>query len=239
MQALAGEGDALTIDDATFAGLNAALLARRYGHAVSWFVNGLNVERGLPYFPFQLSCMLDDSPREECSFAGKTWGLTTMVERRALRFQLKQTYMSISSHQEIDHLLQTFSRCVGVDPDHLDSALGTVTTAAGVELRNHGWDHLNPHVKPEVERLSEVQRNEEYLSFFRRAVTCIFAPPFGKFAGTASGAVNYMLLADRKASNLKQGNVINRRELRTDDPPQARAMRTRSFAPAAGMGESV
>jgi hypothetical protein len=49
-QALMGCGDALTIDDASYAGFRAASLARCYGHSVTWFINGMNVEQNLQYF---------------------------------------------------------------------------------------------------------------------------------------------------------------------------------------------
>ena len=80
-QALAGEGDALTIDDATYGGLHAALLALRHGHAVSWFVNGIHVERGLQYFPFQLSSLLDHTRRSDCVFDGQKWELRRASDR--------------------------------------------------------------------------------------------------------------------------------------------------------------
>ena len=45
-EALAGRGNALTIDDATRAGADAALMARAAGHEVTLFVNPGQVESG-------------------------------------------------------------------------------------------------------------------------------------------------------------------------------------------------
>ena len=107
-----GEGDALTIDDATYGGFSLALLARKYGHAVSWFINGSNVERGLQYFPFQLSCMLDDTNSSYCFFDGSSWNLESIVGRRALRLRIKDVYMGFRNQEEIEKLTTNFAHCL-------------------------------------------------------------------------------------------------------------------------------
>src|SRR5215208_1735542 len=57
--ALAGEGRAITIDDATFAAADAALLAREFGHSVMIFINPYNVLTGTVYFFGILNVLLD------------------------------------------------------------------------------------------------------------------------------------------------------------------------------------
>src|SRR5688572_10557560 len=57
--AVAGEGDALTVDDATRCSADAALLARRYGHAVTLFVNPDHVDPPRPHSFHLLSVLMD------------------------------------------------------------------------------------------------------------------------------------------------------------------------------------
>ena len=220
-QAMAGAGDALTIDDATHAGFQAAMLARRYGHAVSWFVNGANVEDGLPYFPFQLSCMLDHTQRSECLFEGRHWGLRSMADRRAFRFYLKQRYMGMRSQPEIEQLVGTVSISTGVDSSAMGRPLATITSAeltaaaaAGVDLQNHSWSHLNPQVLSERTVTEEVHLNEHYLSHFRNTNFRGFAPAFGKQVGLPYAVFDLMVLADRDSNSFHvNARVVNRREL--------------------------
>jgi peptidoglycan/xylan/chitin deacetylase (PgdA/CDA1 family) len=218
--AIAGRGDALTVDDATYAGLDLALMARRHGHAVSWFVNGSHVENRIEYFPFQISAMLDDTRSSECQIDGQIWNLKTMGGRRFLRAQIKHQYMRMRSQGEITDLIDRLGERLHSDSKLPERSLRTVGSAelaqavlAGVELQNHGWGHLNPQVLPEKARAVEVLRNEQYLSQFERTITGVFAPPFGQCASLA--ATEYVLLLASRSlmSSYKDANVINRADL--------------------------
>ena len=220
-QALQGRGDALTIDDATYGALDLALAARRHGHAVSWFVNGSNIEDRLQYYPFQVSSMLDNTRARTCRFDGATWNLPDMAARRALRLRIKETYMKMRSQEQIDSLIARLASSLHVDPSAMEKSLSTVTPAeiavaamAGVELQNHSWNHINPQAISEPERTAQVIRNEEYLSQFRKAVTRVFAPPFGREVSLASAPADYVLLANRGLhSSHRSGNLANRGDL--------------------------
>ena len=219
-QAIAGGGDALTVDDATYAGLEMALLARRCGHAVSWFINGSHVEDRIEYFPFQISSMLDDTQATECRFDGQTWGLKTMTDRRALRANIKHRYMRMKSQDEIRELIDELAETLRSDSNCAELSLRTVGSAelaqavlAGVELQNHGWGHLNPQVLSEEERAAEVMQNEEYLSRFRRSITPVFAPPFGYCVMHAVPEYSVLLANRSLAPSYQDGNIINRGDL--------------------------
>jgi peptidoglycan/xylan/chitin deacetylase (PgdA/CDA1 family) len=219
-QAIAGDGDALTVDDATYAGLELALMARRCGHAVSWFVNGDHVENRIQYFPFQISCMLDDTRSTECRFGGQSWSLTTITDRRMLRARIKNRYMRMKSQSEIAGLIDELAESLGSDSKSAEPSLCTVGTTelehavlAGVELQNHGWGHLNPQVLSEQERAAEVRLNDEYLSQFRRTFVPVFAPPFGHCVTHATPEY-LLLLANRGlAPSYRKGNILNRGDL--------------------------
>jgi len=224
-QALQGEGDALTIDDATYGGMRAALLALRYGHAVSWFVNGLHAAKGLPYFPFQLSALVDNTQRTDCSLDGCRWNLITPSDRRTFRQHLKGLYMRMSSAEEICELVERVAGSLEVSPGPLEQSLRTVTSAdlalaanAGVDLQNHGWSHLNPLALSETERTVEAALNEDYLLRYRRNGIRVYAPPFGARVTLKSRVSDYILLADR---NLRTGRIsggaFNRCDLLLND----------------------
>jgi peptidoglycan/xylan/chitin deacetylase (PgdA/CDA1 family) len=220
-QAFQGRGDALTIDDATHGALQLALAARRHGHAVSWFVNGSNIEDRVQYYPFQVSSMLDNTRARTCRFGGMTWNLPDLAARRALRLRIKETYMRMRSQDEIEALIDRLASSLHVDPAAMEKSLSTVgpgelavAAMAGVELQNHSWSHINPQVISEAARTGEVIRNENYLSQFRKAVTRVFAPPFGQSVSLASAPADFVLLANRGLhSSHRQGNLANRGEL--------------------------
>jgi hypothetical protein len=222
MKAIAGRGDALTVDDATHAALRAVLIARLHGHAVSWFVNGSNVESRLTYFPFQLSFMLDYSKKQECSFDGLNWSLKRLEDRRALRLYAKKLYMSMSCQKELVQMTEAFACSLDVDPQIIDQPLSTVSrselvmaVSAGVELCNHGWEHQNPLNISKEKLTAGVLQNEGYISTFQRATSRTFAPAFGKQVLLPSGIIDYMLLADRTFSPDSGDEVlINRAELK-------------------------
>ena len=219
-QAIVGQGDALTVDDATYAGLELVLLARRYGHAVSWFVNGSHVEHKIQYFPFQISCMLDETRLTECTFDGTAWNLDIKASRRAFRAHIKKMYMAMRSQDEITNLIDRLAQCLRSESTSPERALRTVTAAelaravlAGVDLQNHGWSHLNPQLFTEAERAADINQNDEYLGLYRREITPVFAPAFGQRVLLTSPS-HFLLLANRSlASDYKDGNVLNRGDL--------------------------
>lgn len=216
-EAFVGMGDALTIDDATYAGLELALLARRYGHAVSWFVNGSHVENRIEYFPFQISSMLDNTRDGKYRFDGETWSLETAIDRRAFRKHIKCLYMRMKKQDEVTDLLERLADSLHTHAKSPERPLRTVGKAdlaravlAGVDLQNHGWSHLNPQTLSEEERAREVKQNDEYLAQFRRDIRPLFAPAFGQQV-ILSARAHFVLLANRSLPpDYKAGNVINR-----------------------------
>jgi peptidoglycan/xylan/chitin deacetylase (PgdA/CDA1 family) len=200
-------------------------MARQYGHAVSWFVNGSNIEHGIQYYPFQLSCMVDGTRATECRFDGRTWNLRKTAGRRALRLRIKQVYMEMRSQHEIEELIHKLACRLNIDPAMMESSLTMVRPAeltlavlADVDLQNHSWSHLNPQVFSEHERTADMLENEEYLAQFRQAIVRVFAPPFGHQVSLASVPAHFVLLANRNlVSDHREGNLVNRGDWRLND----------------------
>jgi peptidoglycan/xylan/chitin deacetylase (PgdA/CDA1 family) len=216
--ALAGQGDALTVDDATYAGLQAVLLARRNGHHVTWFVNGWNVEENVPYFPFQISCMLDHSRKSECVFLGRRWRLESLVERRELRRVLKQKYLRASPVEQIFQLLGRLSKTLQASPQSLTPELMTVQRAdielaarEGVSIQNHGWTHINPKLLTEHRFKIELGTNHDWIRNISFEAPTFYAPPFGLLGAGAVPLSYGVLLADRAMPDFNGSKSITNR----------------------------
>src|SRR5437016_674086 len=64
--ALAGRGSALTIDDATYAAADSALLARELGHEATLFVNPSNIAERTNYSWLVINALLDSLEEDFC-----------------------------------------------------------------------------------------------------------------------------------------------------------------------------
>ncbi len=219
-QALLGLGDALTVDDATLAALDQVLLARSFGHAVTWFVNGQNVEENLTYFPFLLSCMVDETSAPECLFEGRLWPLHTLSDRKAFRRFLKLIYMSFTAPQQILRLIEDLAFQLNLPASLALASLGTASrhnvehaVRSGVSLGNHGWDHLNPRSLPPSTCVAGIATNRAWIESLQPDHG-VYAPPYGASIVLPQGSCSLMLLADptlREA--MPHTGIINRSPL--------------------------
>jgi len=103
--AIAGRGEALTVDDATNAAYHAARLARQHGHAVTVFVNPYFVRSQRPYFFLELNTLLDRTSNSSIHFDGITFPLNLRSERRAFRMYVKDAFCMLDSIEEIDSVI--------------------------------------------------------------------------------------------------------------------------------------
>ena len=224
-EAIQGKGDAFTVDDASRAGLRAVLLARQYGHAACWFVNGAHLATSMDYFPFLISWMLDETRKHQCVFDGARWDLTDNAGRRRLRLRTKELYMKMKSYAQIRDLLGKLSGCLNTETSALDPSLQTVTAAevaqavaAGVELGNHCWTHLNPRNFSPRALAFDLELNGEFLSGFCDFDSRTFAPPYGNPVSLPDGSADFMLLANKNPMPFhSRCRTINRRELKIAD----------------------
>jgi hypothetical protein len=218
-QAMAGAGDALTVDDATYAGFRAVTLARQMGHAVSWCVNGEEVVEGLPYFPFQISCMLDQTSKKSCFFLGCRWDLSTLEHRRSFRFYLKQEYLRCDSRRAIDAFVSALAAALQINVE-MPKALRTVDRTeietavfGGCRLLNHGWTHLNPNAYLHSDLEADIARNAVWLRSFQCEPSSIYVPPYGRAVPHAKTMDLTVLLADRTLGSDHGAHAINRKDL--------------------------
>jgi hypothetical protein len=218
-EAMRGRGDALTVDDATHAGLRAVTLAIQSGHEVSWCVNGDEVEFCRSYFPFQISSMLDRTSKRSCSFLTRQWDLSTPAHLRSFRFHLKQEYLRLDSRPAIEAFVSSLSDALEIDP-RLSRTLQTVgreeialASSLGCTLLNHGWTHINPNALTQRGLEAHITRNAEWLSSFQPNSRSFYVPPYGRMVPHARTMDLTILLADRTLRSDHDYPAINRQDL--------------------------
>ena len=183
--ALAGRGDALTIDDGTRAAADAALLARRFGHAVSLFINPAHVDSARPYSFHLLNALLDQLA-ETVVFDGKRYWARWMTEKRRLRAQLKKSLRDTRSEDERTDAVRTLASEWSIGPLAVPSFLEPLNVADlrqllenGVEIHNHGWSHsCHKRLTPD-ESAQEIERGREWLQSMLGVHSRVFVVPYG------------------------------------------------------------
>lgn len=184
--ALDGEGDALTIDDATVAAKHAAELARKHGHDATMFVNPCQVAMEKPYYLHQLSTMVDTATVENVAWDGMLCPLMTAPDKKAFRERVKQRFCQLAGEADRTALLELLATKVKPSNITVPDCLATLSAAQlgellnrRISIQNHGWSH--PHFgslsQAEVQReINDAGQWLERQGFCREAY---FAVPFG------------------------------------------------------------
>ncbi|HWO07172.1 MAG TPA: polysaccharide deacetylase family protein [Candidatus Paceibacterota bacterium] len=181
-RALRGEGDALTVDDATHSGAEAARLARENGHAVTFFINPWHVAEARPYAPALLNAFFDTA--SSIRFRGMEWP-GTAEGKRAAREELKKAIRAAKTGEEQERVIEESARESGVAiqlPPHLETlSTGDVRELQeiGVDIRNHGWMHLHHDVLTPEEKERNISAGEEWLRHEYDVESDDFAVPWG------------------------------------------------------------
>jgi len=184
--AIAGRGEALTMDDATNAAYRAAKLAREHGHAVTVFVNPYFVRFQRPYFFLELNWLLDRTSCSSIQFEGTTFPLNFLSERKAFRIQVKDRFCMLASIEEIESTIGDIGARLGVERDGLPGHLRTMTelelrmlVEAGVGIQNHGFSHTHPKALRWVQLMREITLAQEWIRDVCGQESRHFAVPFG------------------------------------------------------------
>jgi hypothetical protein len=220
-EALAGKGDALTIDDATVASAQAALLARQLGHAVTLFVNPWQIEDGRAYAFAALHWLLDRTDMRQVTWRGKSWRLATFHQKDRFRAEMKRL-LRLHDHPQENHLLiEELRQALGVAeleiPDYLHSLtleqLGTLRDA-GVDIQNHYWTHLDPTAHTPARFASEWLRAQNWLAEKLGVASQFFASPFGDYVPQpdflAERKITCLLLSHSHPGGWLRPWVVNR-----------------------------
>ncbi len=228
--ALAGNGTALTIDDATRAGAAAARLARSAGHAVTLFVNAAPVASGTPHFFLLLNSLLDRLDGTPVVFDGRTYQVQTMRGKQALRAVLKEPMRSLTAeHQRLEFVRQLGADWGAGDLD-VPAHFATLTLPElaslrdlGVDIQNHGWSHAHHAALTPLDSAGEIKRGREWLRAELGADARWFAVPFGDSLphNVATDCDAWLTLNGAWQTGWIAPSVFNREELHLTDSGSA------------------
>lgn len=226
-EALAGRGDALTIDDATRAGGDAALLARKHGHAVTLFVNPGQVESGAPYAFLALNALLDGLDDQRREFEGRMFATSTGAHRQLLRRAIKTKVREIADEQARLDLVNRLAAGWGIThlevPPHFSTLRKRDLMAlrdAGVDLQNHGWSHTDHSILSVEASRREVSEGRGWLQRELALDATYFAVPFGDvlpLPNASTGCEIWFTVTNAIPPGRHAPNVFNRE---TPDLPE-------------------
>lgn len=184
--ALAGVGDALTIDDATRGSADAALLARARGYAVTLFVNPGQVISGAPYWFVALNTLIDRLDGTPYVFEDRSFPTATFNERYDLRQAVKARLSTMKDEPERLALVRQLADEWHAAPLEVPAHFVTLNRDdlvrlrdAGVDIQNHGWLHTHHGCLSPTESAREVRRGREWLRYELGIDAAFFAVPDG------------------------------------------------------------
>ena len=182
--AIAGRGDALTIDDATCAAFAAALLARSHGHEVTLFVNPGNVANGEDYYFHVVDSRLDNTKTTEIQLEHTRLPIRTFPDKKRTRKLLRHVLSTLDKEGRVRLLSNVLDQLGGIIP--LPTYLRTlspeeiyVLVRAGVSIENHGWDHAHYSCYPQREVINQIKMARDWLIRELNVPVRYFAVPFG------------------------------------------------------------
>jgi hypothetical protein len=163
------------------------MVARENGHAVTLFVNPLNVEHGVPYFFARLNVILDSNRRAEVEYIGVRYPLGTRDELMRLRRGVKKTLCSLATEDERQSHITAVARLLEVEEPPLPEHLRTLSLrelrdlmAAGVRVENHGWTHCHPFALDDARYAAELEQARQWLADRCNMTSSCYAVPFGR-----------------------------------------------------------
>ena len=142
------DGDVLTVDDATRAGADACMSARRLGHEVMFFVNPYQIATGQPYCFSLLDAIIDARSAASVAYRGEVYDLTGAAGVRQFRLAartaliVKPAPQAYADALELSALLGATGAQVGEHQRPISLAELIALKDAGVRIENHGWSHV-------------------------------------------------------------------------------------------------
>jgi hypothetical protein len=216
-------GDVLTVDDATRAGADACLVARRLGHAVMFFVNPYQIASGQPYFFSLLNALLDARTAPSADYRGRVYDLSGPAAvddlRRAIRADLMTlpAAESYAAMAELAPLLGATGVEVAAHERPISLAELVALRDAGVRIENHGWSHVEIGALSGAQVAEHVVAGRQWLQRELSVDARLYAVPFGATDVPAHQqrwvADGYFLACDRFPRGRHGAHGWNRRDL--------------------------
>ena len=225
-KALRSEGHALTVDDATWAGVAAARLARSMGHELTMYVNPEPILSGRPYPLCRVNAYLDAFSGQSVELDGVVYSLS---DHTTLRGRLKRILGLIPTTNAQHEWLDEFAEEKGVSdaffPHYLaPPPLGVLVElhGEGICIGNHGWSHVDYDQLRPAQCLREVETASAWLNEHVGPTTGSFAVPYGE-AVPPTRLQNridlvWLLLDNRLNEGFLGSRVFNRSSLHVAHP---------------------
>jgi glycosyltransferase involved in cell wall biosynthesis len=226
-QAIDGASDALTIDDATNAAFDAALLARESGHGVVVFLNPFNLDNGAPYWFCLLDVVLSRTSSASYRFEGHDIALSHPAGKKRLHSAIKSRICALPTEETQRTAILELAESLGVRDLELPTALASMSrraveqlVAAGVRIENHGWTHRHPDSGPPEAMWRDIARGQSWLRQHLGIHSRAYAVPFGESpppAGMPEHLVDMWYLARSQPIGRVGEHIFNRSTLEPGD----------------------
>jgi peptidoglycan/xylan/chitin deacetylase (PgdA/CDA1 family) len=175
----------LTVDDSTVAGAEACLAARALGHAVTFFVNPLQIERREHYYFSALDTQLDARRIESVQYGEHWYSFGNWKEVKRFRLAVRERLMDLNHDdareltEEIGAVLQSEARGVPAHLEPVGIPTLRVLLDAGVRIENHGWDHTSIRAMGAPQFADHLTRAADWIEKVVHARPTFYAVPYG------------------------------------------------------------
>ncbi len=178
------EGDVLTVDDATRAGADACMTARRLGHEVMFFVNPFQIVSGQPYFFSLLDAIIDARTATAVEYRGEIHDLgPTGIQRFRVAardaLMVRRADQAYAAAAELTALLGADGAEVAAHDRPISLAELGALKDAGVRIENHGWSHVEISSLSDDEFAEHVTAGRDWLRRELSVDAALYAVPFG------------------------------------------------------------
>jgi hypothetical protein len=179
------EGDVLTVDDATHAGADACMTARRLGHEVMFFVNPFQITSGQPYFFSLLDTIIDARTAISVEYQGERYDLSTAIGAHRFRVAVRDALMvrradeAYAAVAQLSALLGAGGIEIAPHDRPISPAELRVLKDAGIRIENHGWSHVDINSLTDDEFAEHVTAGREWLRRELSVDASLYAVPFG------------------------------------------------------------
>lgn len=221
--ALAGAGDALTIDDGTYAAASTAKHAAVLGHNVTVFINPKYSASEQQYFFALLNTALDGCQQPCVQWRNHLYDLRNANDKRELRARVKDEWRNISSDDGRTELMR---ECLSdLDQMNLETPAHLRTLGiqdlidlrnAGVAIENHGWTHGEFATFTDEQVTYEIALGHDWIKDNLNVESSYFAVPFGETLPPLSVHQTWktwFLLSNRRPPGWISAGVYNREEI--------------------------
>ena len=216
-----GDGNVLTIDDATMGAFDAAMLCDRFRKYATFFINPYYIEKGKTYYMHYLSLMIDSVQNKQILYQGEEFDLANKKKKKEFRKKIKLDLCAINDEEErIAYIEEAFQKSTSelIVPYHLQTMslkhLRNIADSKYIRIEYHGWTHTALQSMNEEQLLSDIEKSRSWLKDTLRKDFNYFCIPFGwnddKLSNLSCHFKGILLEDKNLPVNYRQGNIANR-----------------------------